>query len=63
MIFFCHKLGRFFDFSSSAFGFIRSYLTERSKSVSASGVLSGFLPVLRSVPWVGPGSSAFYAFD
>jgi hypothetical protein len=27
----CHK--RFFDFSSSAVGFIRSYLTERSQCV------------------------------
>jgi hypothetical protein len=46
----CHKLERFFDFSSSAVGFIRSYLTKRSQCVSAGRVLSGFLPVLRCVP-------------
>jgi hypothetical protein len=46
----CHKLERFFDFSSSAVGFIRSYLNERSQCVSAGEVLSGFLPVLRGVP-------------
>jgi hypothetical protein len=42
----CHKLERFFDFSSSAVGFIRSFLTDWSQCVSAGGVLSGFLPVL-----------------
>jgi ribonucleases P/MRP protein subunit RPP40 len=49
MIFCATKLEHFFDFSSSAVGFIRSYLTERSQCVSAGGVLSGFLPVLRGV--------------
>jgi hypothetical protein len=59
----CHKLERFFDFSSSAVGFIRSYLTEKSQCVSAGGVMSGFLPVLRGVPQVsGLGSLLFTLF-
>jgi hypothetical protein len=58
----CHKLEHFFDFSSSAVGFIRSYLTERSQCVSAGKVLSGFLPVLRGVPQGSVLSPLFYAF-
>jgi hypothetical protein len=57
----CHK--RFFDFSSSAGGFIQSNLTERSQCVGAGGLFSCFLPVLTGVPHgIGPGFSSFNAF-
>jgi hypothetical protein len=49
----CHKLERFFDFSSSAVGFIRSYLTGRSQCVSAGG---------RCASGIGLGFSSFPAF-
>jgi hypothetical protein len=47
---FCDLFELIFDFSSLVVDFSKTYLAERSQCVSAGGVLSSFLPVLRGVP-------------